>query len=192
MRALQDILDQQRQEEEEHQERNQRVLGYGLAALAAVSAFPILIGQMGWAEIQATISRWPKVLQWMGTILLTLHPFLVLVATISAGAIIAFLVGLLVWTLLGGRRSRITNVQSIGKKITQAWQLAEWAHARIEQLHFPFTDRIPGKDEPEETRDLRRAVDVWDTQACELLIPALEWLENTRRRKKKPLPIFKP
>lgn len=209
-KAIQDLLEQEHREEREREERfreeqrklqeeqrereerHQRILGYGLAALAAITAFPILIGQMDWNELQQVISHWPKPFLWIGAILKALHPYLVLIATISAAVVIALLLGLLVWTALQNKVQRGRMVvdqgeqegedkewQEIGVKIIQVWQLVEHTKETVNELRKMafISRRVPG-EELEEVKALRWQVDKWDQEACERLIEVWEWLKR--------------
>lgn len=217
-KAIQDLVEQERQEEREQEERfreeqrklqeeqreqherNQRILGYGLAALAAITAFPILIGQMNWDELRQVISHWPKSFLWVGAILEALHPYLVLIATISAGVIIAFLLGLLIWTALPSKvqRGRVAveqgeqegedkEWQEIGAKIIQVWQLVEHTKETVSELReLAFISRRAPGEESEKVKALRRQVDKWDQEACERLIEVWEWLKRIEQESEAP------
>jgi len=198
-RAIQDLTEQEqreerkreeqfREEQREREERRQRTLNYGLAALAAITAFPILIGQMDWTELKEVISHWPGVFRGLGSILEAVHPYLVLIATISAGSVIAFLLTMVVWTALRARGTRKGVVEStgvekwreIGSKITQVWQLVGRSRRDIGTLRESAfgSMRVPGGKEDEKVRGLREQVDKWDRIAYCNLVEAWEWLRS--------------
>jgi hypothetical protein len=177
-----------REEQREREERRQRTLNYGLAALAAITAFPILIGQMDWTELQQVISRWPKLFAWLGAFLESIHPYLVLIAVVAAGAVIVFLLGMLLYTALRVRpEGRDTLVETdtlleTGSKIIKVWQLVNRllpiAHELSERAFI--SRRVPGP-EPEEVQRLRQQIDDGDRTACQHLVEVWEWVGQIDR-----------
>jgi hypothetical protein len=191
--AIRDLSDQEAREDREREElqrehdrqrdeRRQRILGYGLAALAAITAFPILIGQMGWGELRQVISVWPWPFIWLGNLLSTFHPWMVLVAVIAAGGAISVLLGILLWTLWRPTRLPQEGVEedrlpAVLGKVVQVWRLFERSQSIVKQLsrEARVSPRGPG-GETQEIRGVRRQVDGWDTEACQRLVEVWEWL----------------
>jgi len=194
--------EQRRREEQQRkrEEQRQKILNYLVAALAAITAFPILIGQMDWTELREVISRWPGVFRGLGSILEAMHPHLVLVATISAGSAIAFLLGMAAWMAWQERKIRKQEEQearkrgqgevaksaeerwsSIGSKISEAWWLAsrpvvvETAAKLLEARNLASMG-VPGSNE--ESIKLRKQIDEWDRAVCQGLAEAWEWLDG--------------
>jgi hypothetical protein len=176
-RSIHGLLEEERREEREReakllreardqQERGQRRLTYALAALAAVTAFPILIGQMDWRELRLIVDDWPTPFSSLGSILRSVHPYLVLVATVSAAATITALLGLLVWTVVRPQQSKYQEpapdeLESVGRAVQEVWQLAGEA-ARAKQSGLP---------------DAPARLDELDRRACDLLAQVWEWLD---------------
>lgn len=195
--AIQDLTEQEQREEQKREERfreeqreqeeqRQRMLNYVLAILAAITAFPIIIGQMGWAELKEVIIGWPGFFRSLGFVLESLHPYLVLVAAISAGFTIAFLLTILILTFFSSRGTRKPRVRkevaesagveewrNIGSKITQVWRLVD---------HY---DTLVGKRVEEKSKQgedsviaSMRAVDELDQIVCNNLLEVWEWLTS--------------
>ena len=177
-----------REEQREREERRQRTLNYGLAALAAITAFPILIGQMDWTELQQVISHWPKLFAWLGAFLESMHPYLVLIAVVAAGAVIVFLLGMLLYTALRVRpEGRDTLVETdtlleTGSKIIKVWQLVNRLLPIANELSERafISRRVPGP-EPEEVQRLRKQIDDGDRTACQHLVEVWEWVGQIDR-----------
>lgn len=193
-RAIQDLLDQQRRDEREQEEqrreqerqqdeRRQRILGYGLAALATITAFPLLIGQMDWQELQHVIGHWPGKLQWLGNLLREMHPYLVLIATLSAGTIIAFLLTLILWAAVQSRPKRKIEEQpaewlQIGRQIMDVWQLVNRMMPTIRQLRMQAFVSRARPIEADDLRNLRQRIDEGDQEVCRKLLTVWKWLQQ--------------
>lgn len=93
--SLGNMLEQERRERQERETEHQHLITYGLAALAAVGAFPLLVGQASWAELQTTMEQWPSPWIRFSPAYVELHPLLTLVAVVSASVLIAVLFFLL-------------------------------------------------------------------------------------------------
>lgn len=190
--ALQDVLDQEQREEQEREERRGRVLSYGLAALVTVTAFPILIGELDWEQLQDEISKWSGVVKWIGGIFQTSHSSLVFVATVSASILIALLLGIIlltflrldrrrrVWTFLLPDQRRKSKVAKSGRKIVKVGQLARGAEPAIVELQKVASDSVAvaGSNEPEPVAALRQEIDAKDKEACNLLVEVWTWLDG--------------
>ncbi|MEN3002702.1 MAG: hypothetical protein ABDI19_12805 [Armatimonadota bacterium] len=193
-RSIQDLLDQQRRDEQEREEkrreeevqreeRRQRILGYGLAFLATITAFPLLIGQMNWQELQHVIGHWPAKFQWLGNLLREAHPYLVLIATLSAGIIITFLLTMIIWTAVASRSKRKAEEQQdewqqIGRQIMEVWQLVNQIMPDIRKLRKQaFVSRAQA-NETDDVRSLRQRVDEKDREACDMLLKVWQWLRQ--------------
>jgi hypothetical protein len=177
-----------REEQREREERRQRTLNYGLAALAAITAFPILIGQMDWTELQQVISRWPKLFAWLGAFLESIHPYLVLIAVVAAGAVIVFLLGTLLYTALRVHPERrdilaeTDEFSEVGSRIIKVWQSVDRARPFVNELRKRafISRRVPGP-EPEEVQRLRKQIDDGDRTACQHLVEVWEWVGQIDR-----------
>jgi biopolymer transport protein ExbB/TolQ len=175
-----------REEQREREERRQRTLNYGLAALAAITAFPILIGQMDWTELQQVISRWPKPFTWLGTFLKSIHPYLVLIAVVAAGAVIFFLLGMLLYTASRVHPERrdisaeTDEFSEVGSSIIKVWQSVDRARPLVNELRERafISHRVPGIEEPEDVQRLRKQIDDGDRTACQQLVEVWEWLRQ--------------
>lgn len=182
-----------REAQREQEERRQQTLNYFLALLAAVSAFPILIGQMGWSELQQVLSLW-----WIGKVLQAAHPYLAPIAVLTAGAGIVSLLVVLARSAVQARRlSRVQQVvaqrrhasaerdevwRELGSQIVQVWQGVDRAKETINQLRHEAFVSHSSTLAAEELLRLRRQVDEWDREACETLIRVWEWLQQTKQQ----------
>lgn len=181
--ALQSMLDQQDREEREREERNNRILGYGLAALAAVTAFPILIGEQNWDELQAVAGEWTGPFEWIASLLEVSHSALVLIATLSAGTLIFLLFGLLMWWVFAPQiRWHRDELSHLGGRIGDLRLLADVAEIKLTRL----LQAASAQAEPQEIEKLRQELETLDTQACEQLVQAWNWLEEKQSRAMRP------
>lgn len=182
-----------RETQREQEERRQQTLNYFLALLAAVSAFPILIGQMGWSELRQVLSLW-----WIGKVLQAAHPYLTPFAVLTAGTVIVSLMVLLTRSAVQSRRlSRTQQLatqggrataeseedwRTLGSHIVQVWQRVDRAKETINRLrHEAFVSRSSTLA-AEELLRLRRQVDEWDREACETLVRVWEWLQHMKQQ----------
>jgi hypothetical protein len=179
--ALQSMLDQQRREEQERQEGITRLLGAGLAVLAAVTAFPLFIGQMDWEALQDEIRQWAGwsiPFRWVGQLFQILHPLLVFIATVSALVLIVLLLFLVVGAFLRLDRRRRDSLSDIGGKVGELAQLVKDAS----QLRLELAEVDASKPEPDEDKELRRAIEELDKEACQRLVEAWNWLKGKNRK----------
>ncbi|HEC23565.1 MAG TPA: hypothetical protein ENI95_11700 [Chloroflexi bacterium] len=176
-KMLYNMLEQEQQEEREQEERNQRVLGYSLAALAAVTALPIVIGQMDWGELQSVMQDWPPMFSWLGSLMRMVHPYLALIAVIGAAVLISFLTGMLLLALWQPGRRRKSEMEIVGSRLAEAWQWVGVARPMIGLLreHAFVSRRVPDSAVPE-IAILRREADEWDRRVCERIVEIWEWI----------------
>jgi hypothetical protein len=187
----QKMVSEQQREDQERTDRNTRILGYGLAALAAVTAFPILIGQNDWKALRKEIAAWPDSFGFLAGALQSLHPHLVVIATVSAIFFIALLIAMLAWSIMAqnlplqGRRDRLSY---IGGKIGELKMLAEVASPTVNELiresfRAPAISRIdPDVAEPEPVKELRQNLATLDESACERMVEVWNWLGGKESR----------
>lgn len=174
--ALENMLDQERREQREHDERSQKVVGFGLAALAAVTAFPILIGSMDWETLRDQMRLWPRWGSWLGRLLEDLHPLLTLIAALAALGTIGVILGSLVWTLLPDVWTK-TPFSGMGRKVVDVTQrlsqVSPLAHIlrRVLSGHTMST-----AVEQSDVKELRQVIDAQDRRVCELVVEVMEWL----------------
>lgn len=182
-----------RETQREQEERRQQTLNYFLALLAAVSAFPILIGQMGWSELRQVLSRW-----WIGKVLQAAHPYLAPIAVLTAGVGIVSLLVVLARSAVQARTlSRAQQLaaqgrqaptekeevwRELGSQIVQVWQRVDRAEEMINRLHHEAFVSRSSTLAAEELLRLRRQVDEWDREACETLVRVWEWLQHMKQQ----------
>ncbi len=187
-RALREMLAQEEREHREleerrreaqrrRDERRERILGYALASLAAVTAFPILIGEMDWGQIREVMSSWPAGFVWMRTGLQAAHPYLALTAIVAAAGVIAFVISMIVWNLLVprgqdrssfGEEADAAAMQAYGRHLKSMWGCV----ARGEELLGSGRERARVLSEIERL----------DQQACEHAVALWELLREERDR----------
>jgi hypothetical protein len=185
--SLQNTVDEHQREEQEREEANGRIISYGLAGLATVTAFTLLIGEQDWAALQAEIGRWTGPFGWMGAALQVSHSTLVIVATVSAATFIAALFALLVRAflpmdrmvspLMWWRRDRFSDP---GKAVGELHLLEEVAAPKVHQLRQVASAATANLDMAEimQVKQLREDIAKLDEQACERLVDAWNWLEK--------------
>jgi hypothetical protein len=181
---LQNTVEQQRREEQAREEENARVLGYGLAALAATAAFPIIIGQLDWDALRKEMHQWAGwalPFQWSARTLQALHPALVFVAMVAAGILIVILSGFLLRVLQ--RRLlpmdwwRRGELSDMGRTVEELQLLLKVAIPKIAQLGQSRSDSTAAK--------VRRDIDKLDKKACKRLVRVWEWLIKKESRTSK-------
>jgi hypothetical protein len=185
--SLQSTVDEHQREEQEREDANGRIISYGLAGLATVTAFTLLIGEQDWAALQQEIGRWTGLFGWIGAALQVSHSTLVIVATVSAAIFIAALFALLVRAflpmdrmlslLMWWRRDRLSD---LGKDVGELHLLEEVATPKVDQLRQVASAATANVDMAEimQVKHLRKDIAKLDEQACERLVEAWNWLEE--------------
>jgi len=185
-RALDAMLEMEQQEDRERYERTQRVLGYGLAALATLTAFPLVVGDMNWSELQEVIARWPAPFQWLGDLVSAIHPYLVLMGLSGALGVI----GLLLFGTFWSSRRRKPHPQreflALGRRLNQMTRGVEDVLPVVSRVRSKaFVSRVwAGKEEDPEVQQDRERLAREDGKAIEVLMDLDDWLqrnENTHR-----------
>ena len=167
--ALQNMLDREEREERASDDRNQKLLSYGLALLAVVTAFPIVIGQLSWENLRKDeMPSWGR-LRWFGHILEFSHSPLVIVASLLA---LIGIVGLVILISMSRLRRRASaGGPPILGRLSKAW----W-HAKQAQKSIDLLVSIPhsaGWESFPEIFAARDAIREQDLQAC--LILSKDW-----------------
>lgn len=187
-RTLEELLEEEGREEREREERNQRVLGYALAALAAVTAFPLLIGQMDWAELKETMGRWPGFLAGLASLLQAVQPFLTLISVTGAISVISILLVVVLRSFLPPRGDpEERELERLGEVLIRVRETIREGLPLIRSLREQafISHQIPDKEEPPEVQRMRRQVEEWDQAACMDLTRVWEWLKQTEEEKEK-------
>lgn len=187
-RTLEELLEEEGREEREREERNQRVLGYALAALAAVTAFPLLIGQMDWAELKETMERWPGFFAGLASLLQAVQPFLTLISIAGAISVISILLVVVLRSFLPPRGDpEERELERQGEALIRVRETIREGLPLIRSLREQafISHRIPDQEEPSEVQRMRRQVEEWDQAACTELIRVWEWLKLTEEKEKK-------
>lgn len=169
--SLSKLLDQQQRERQAREEQNQQTLSYALAALAVVTAFPLLIGSMNWTELHDGDGNWPEWAMAIRGALEFGHPYLVPIATLAAGVLIVALLGLLIWTRARPWDNPYREFRDVGKSLLQVWGLAEKAESIIQD------SRAKGMDAGDQA-SVKQEIDAMDRKACDILASIWKWLEE--------------
>jgi competence protein ComGC len=185
-RRLRELLEEEGREERERAERHQRVLGYALAALAAVTAFPLLIGQMDWSELRETMGHWPGFLAGLALFLQTVQPYITLISMMGAVLVISILLIVILRALLPPQDDpEERDLKRMEKKLIEAREIIREGLPMIRSLREQafISHRIPGTPEPPEVQQMRHQVEAWDQAVCSHLIPVWEWAEQRKEER---------
>ncbi len=179
-RALDAMLDMEQQEERERYERTQRVLGYGLAALATLTAFPLVVGDMNWAELQEVIARWPGPFHWLGSAISAVHPYLVLASLSGALGVIGLLLFGTFWSSRQRRPHPQQQFLALGRRLNQMTRGVEEILPVVSRVRSKaFVSRVwAGKQEDQEVQQDRERLDREDRKALEVLLEVDDWLRR--------------
>lgn len=179
-RALDAMLEMEQQEDRERYERTQRVLGYGLAALATLTAFPLVVGDMNWAELQEVIARWPGPFLWLGNLISAIHPYLVLASLSGALGVIGLLLFGSFWSSRHRRPRPQQQFLALGRRLNRMTRDVEAILPIVSRVRSKaFVSRVwAGKQEDEEVRQDRERLDLEDRKAVEVLLEVDDWLRR--------------
>lgn len=114
-RAWEETVSTERVLREELRTRQERVVGIGLAMIAALGAFPLLIGSGSWTDLSSEVDSWARPFDRFGDLLQRSHATLTLLAVAVAAVLLLFLVG--AFALRGIQRLRRIDA-AIGPKGT--------------------------------------------------------------------------
>jgi len=182
------LIEEEKRDEREREERNQRILSYALASLAAVTALPLIIGQMGWAELQETMGRWPQPFVRLFPFLQMIQPMLTFISIVAAVGIIAVLMSVIIRTFLPPMEDpEEREWKRNGRILAEAWNLIHRSRPQILSLREQafVSRRIPGEPESSEIQQKRRQIEEWDEQICEHLIQVWEQIKRYEEQEQK-------
>ena len=129
------IVEYEREEDRAGQERQNQIIGIGLAAIAILTAVPILIGSPSWSELENSAERWSGPARLLGLLLLRTHNT-VLISAIGATVVaIAFLLFVLGRSVIGPftRRPGLVPLGEEIRKISVSNGEAERLTRRLHQ-----------------------------------------------------------
>jgi hypothetical protein len=133
-------LEYEREEHRSALERQNRILSIGLAAIALLTAVPILVGQLSWPDLERELRGWSGFPATVGSWIIGAHSvFLLGASLISIGAVVFF--ATLFLTGVAGRFTKRRPLVKKGGKLRKAWAMNREA-ARL----LDGGDRYPSTD----------------------------------------------
>jgi len=130
--TLSAVLEQQRQEQRDRTERAQTVVGIAVAALAGVTAVPLIVGQFDPGSLQSALGRLPGPLGGLEDVLHAATPWIGAVSIGGALGLMGFL-GLALWRPGRARRSIEDDGVAIAGKVLGLLPREPLEHGRLEE-----------------------------------------------------------
>jgi hypothetical protein len=169
------MVDYEHEADRAWQDRQSRMVGFGLAGIAVFTAVPILTGQYNWAELRQEATGWTDLSGFVAAILTRVHTPLVVGAVVGSAAVMLFLLfGLLRMTV--GSMVRRRELVPFGRRL----QRVRSANAKAAGILSRLTEASGA-----ERATLVRRLDSLDDEICsdiEQLWKRLAVLENRAER----------
>jgi hypothetical protein len=166
------IVEYEREEDRARQERQNQIIGIGLAAIAILTAVPILIGSPSWSELENSAEGWSGPARLLGLLLLRTHDG-VLISAIGATVIaIAFLLFVLGRSVIGPftRRPGLVPLGGELRRISESNSEAERLARRLGQ----------GVEDAKTREEILSALEELDSGLCTHILRL--WKEFRRLR----------
>jgi hypothetical protein len=137
------MVDYVRNVDRARDDQHNRLIGYGLAGVALLTAAPILVGSLGGEELREEISGWTGPLSWLGSLLTAIHTPLLALAVLGAAGVAAFLLVALFRMAISAVVSQ-PELVPLGQVCRRAWQRNREAEALVSRLSMtPPAARAP-------------------------------------------------